>query len=185
VADVNAESGLLLGTVGWERADWLSGYYPADLPPEWRLAYYANDCSCVLLPAASWCGVAPDRLEPSVQEAPDRLCYFLEAPAQGDLAACGNLALFEGRRAVVLVERATAVQLALPQWIAAGPGVWMDSDTGAHLVRWSIADQNLRQLRASAEALHGHVRGVVLDGPAASPGSVPELRTLLELMGKT
>lgn len=184
MADVNAEGRMLLGTVGWERADWLSAYYPADLPREWRLAYYANDCSCVFLPAASWCAVARDLLEEPMQEAPDHLCYFLQAPTHGDLGACDNLALFAARPAIVLVERIDASQAILPQWVAQGPGVWVDSDSGASLVRWSLDDADLRRLRARAEHLDESVRGVVLDGPAADPGKVPELRTLLELMGK-
>ena len=42
----NVERRLLLGTQGWQRAEWIGSYYPADLPPDWRLAYYANDCGC-------------------------------------------------------------------------------------------------------------------------------------------
>ena len=40
--DHNPARRLMLGTAGWQRDDWLAGYYPPDLPPDWRLAYYAS-----------------------------------------------------------------------------------------------------------------------------------------------
>ena len=43
---------------------------------------------------------------------------------------------------------------------------------------------NEGELRARAQDLDRSVRALVLDGAAADPGRVPELRTLLELMGK-
>lgn len=45
---------ITIGVWNWFRDDWLAGYYPADLPEEWRPAYYANDYACVGLPADSW-----------------------------------------------------------------------------------------------------------------------------------
>lgn len=175
---------MLLGTVGWERADWLGSYYPLDLPPEWRLAYYANDCSCVLLPAAAWCAVDRQRLRACVQEAPDRLQYFLQAPAAGAPGPCPNLTVFEAKSAILLVDRPDPWQVIVPQWVAQGSGLWVDSDSDASLICWSIERADLRQLRARAETLQRGTRALVLDGVAADPGSVPKLRTLLELMGK-
>ena len=181
---VIADERLLLGTVGWDRPDWLGGYYPADLPADWRLAYYANDCSCVLVPADRWCDAAPDELEAVLSEAPERLVLFLEAPARDGSQACANLALFAGRRVVVLARRPEAAYAAHPQWIAQGPDLWVDSDTDACLVRWPADTHDLRRLRARAETLSRTARALVLDGPAADPGHVPELRTLLQLMGR-
>jgi hypothetical protein len=43
-----------LAAFGWERADWLTDYYPDDLPEDWRLDYYANEYRQVLVPAAYW-----------------------------------------------------------------------------------------------------------------------------------
>jgi len=43
-----------LAAYGWERADWLTDYYPEDLPEDWRLDYYANEYRQVLVPATYW-----------------------------------------------------------------------------------------------------------------------------------
>lgn len=43
---------VLIGSVGWRHRAWQDSYYPADLPPEWQLGYYANEFPVVLVPAA-------------------------------------------------------------------------------------------------------------------------------------
>lgn len=43
-----------IGAWDWQSSDWESAYYPADLPQEWRPAYYAHDFACVGLPPGSW-----------------------------------------------------------------------------------------------------------------------------------
>lgn len=183
MSDLSADGRLSLGTVGWDRDDWLSGYYPADLPPEWRPAYYANDCGCVLLKAESWCRADSDTLAESLDELGGRLLIFLEQPVAESSGVWSNLSLFAECRAVLLVDRPDPRQAHLPQWVAQGDGVWVDSESDAGLVRWSVDTMNLRELRARADALQETVRALVLDGPAASPAAVPELRTMLELMG--
>jgi hypothetical protein len=45
---------LELAAVGWESADWIQHYYPDDLPPDWRLSYYANEYRHVLVPQQVW-----------------------------------------------------------------------------------------------------------------------------------
>ena len=41
-----------LGAVGWLPADWLSHFYPDDLPKEWRITYYSNEFRRIFLPAS-------------------------------------------------------------------------------------------------------------------------------------
>jgi hypothetical protein len=183
LTDLSADRGLLLGTVGWDRCDWLSDYYPADLPAEWRLPYYANDCGCVLLPADSWCGMDRRLLAETLDEVEGQLVFFLEQPVGEPSGACANLSLFASLPAVLLVDRPDPGSVFLPQWVAQGAGIWVDRDSGAGLIRWQVDVMDLRELRARADALSETVRGLVLDGPAASPAAVPELRTMLELMG--
>ena len=183
MSDLSADGRLLLGTVGWERGDWLSSYYPADLPPEWRPAYYANDCACVLLKAEDWCRAESDTLAESLDELGGRLLIFLEQPADESPGALSNLSLFEECPTVLLVGRPNPRHARLPQWVAQDAGIWVDGDSDASLVRWSLDAMDLRDLRARADSLHETVRALVLDGPGASPAGVPELRTMLELMG--
>ena len=44
---------------GWDHDGWQGTFYPADLPREWRLTYYANEFDAVLVSAAQW-STAPD-----------------------------------------------------------------------------------------------------------------------------
>lgn len=174
---------MLLGTLGWERPDWLGGYYPQDLPPDWRLAYYANDCGCVFLPADTWGSADSGWLQEQLHEARGRLVYFLEAARPGPPGGA-NLALFEPCSAVLLVDRPSPSRTGLPQWVAQEPGVWVDVDSSDTLLRWSIDSMDMRALRARAEGVGADVRALVLDGAGADPGGVPRLQTMLELMGK-
>ena len=41
--------------VGWNHAAWNGEFYPEDLPPEWRLSYFANEFPGVLIPQQDWC----------------------------------------------------------------------------------------------------------------------------------
>lgn len=43
-----------VGAFDWRHPHWYDSYYPDDLPADWRLAYYANDFTCVLLSESAW-----------------------------------------------------------------------------------------------------------------------------------
>ena len=45
---------LLIGATGWENENWVGGFYPEDLPGDWRFGYYTNRLRSVLVPAAAW-----------------------------------------------------------------------------------------------------------------------------------
>lgn len=40
---------LLIGSAGWQHPEWENSYYPEDLPPDWRLGYYANEFSLAVI----------------------------------------------------------------------------------------------------------------------------------------
>ncbi len=42
---------VLIGSTGWQHPAWCDDYYPADLPADWQLAYYANEFPVLLVPA--------------------------------------------------------------------------------------------------------------------------------------
>jgi len=52
---------VLTGAANWQVGDWLASFYPEDLPPEWRMSYYANEFSTTLLESPVWDN--PERLE--------------------------------------------------------------------------------------------------------------------------
>jgi len=43
-----------VGACDWDQPQWLQGFYPQDLPEDWRLSYYANEFSAVLVPQDKW-----------------------------------------------------------------------------------------------------------------------------------
>lgn len=45
---------LLIGACGWQHPAWELEFYPADIPPEWQITYYANEFPVVLLRASDW-----------------------------------------------------------------------------------------------------------------------------------
>ena len=53
---------IVCGSLGWDHPSLLQSFYPEDLPEDWRLTYYANEFSAVLLPRACWVGVSLEQL---------------------------------------------------------------------------------------------------------------------------
>lgn len=93
MAELNttAEKPLLFGCADWQHARWEAEYYPADLPADWRLSYYANDMDCVLLPEQCWRGVDAAVLEGWREDVAPGFLFFLESSiAAGDEAALGQ-----------------------------------------------------------------------------------------------
>lgn len=45
---------LLIGACGWNHTAWTETWYPADLPPEWRPGFYANEFPVVLVTRQEW-----------------------------------------------------------------------------------------------------------------------------------
>jgi hypothetical protein len=181
--DITPGGRLVLGTAGWQRADWDPAYYPPDLPADWRLAFYANDADGVLLSAAQWLHPgAGDRA--ALDEAPQQLSFFLQLPVDDDPAVARALAAFSGRRVVLLASGPAAPPAGWPCWGAQGEDLWVDGASGACLKRWWLESADLRQLRARAETLPADLAALIVDGPAASPALLGDLRRLLELLGR-
>jgi len=48
------ERAIRVGACGWGHEHWLDTFYPDDLPEDWRLNYYANEFSTVLVEEEKW-----------------------------------------------------------------------------------------------------------------------------------
>ncbi len=70
---------VLIGTYGWQHAQWQGGFYPEDLPADWQLAYYSNEFPVVLLPAAYWQQAGVDVVG-WLTESNDTLRFIVEWP---------------------------------------------------------------------------------------------------------
>lgn len=69
---------LRLGTVGWNRGFEAAGFYPEDLPEEWRLTYLSNELDCVLIPAALLDSVDRETFEEWVEDTHERFGFYTE-----------------------------------------------------------------------------------------------------------
>ncbi|MFA7094871.1 MAG: DUF72 domain-containing protein [Gammaproteobacteria bacterium] len=75
---LDANPALILGARGWEHAGWDGVFYPADLPPEWRLAYYANEFQTVLVPEECWRDCTPAQVAGWGADVRPGFSFFLE-----------------------------------------------------------------------------------------------------------
>ena len=64
--------------MGWEWPAWERGFYPEDMPPEWRLTYYNTQFSCVFLPADRWQGAMPWEIVQWAEDTHERFLFLLE-----------------------------------------------------------------------------------------------------------
>jgi len=65
-----------VGACGWDQRHWQGNFFPDDLPDDWRLAYYANEFSAVLVPENEWCAADVD-FEQWAEDVPDDFKFYL------------------------------------------------------------------------------------------------------------
>ncbi|MGM0593137.1 MAG: hypothetical protein ACQETD_01260 [Pseudomonadota bacterium] len=175
---------------GWRDAGW-EGFYPEDLPAEWRLDYYANQYEAMVLPCAEWQREGDETLREWLEEAPEGFRFYWELRRQEDAARL--LALYRG-------------DSALPPpggWLASQEGGWPQEELaalapfgrceqvglcrGRGLATLPVAETlALRSLRAEIDALTAegceHLLLVVFPSPGAA-ANLERLHTLCQLYG--
>ncbi len=93
--------GLLIGARGWDHEGWVGDFYPDDLPPDWRLSYYANAFRAALVPAEHLRQADPNQLGEWTADVPESFAFYLEVS--------GTLMQALGRGPMVLLELAQAI----------------------------------------------------------------------------
>lgn len=78
---------MLIGARGWDHADWTPGFYPEDLPPDWRFCHYSNRLRSVLVPAEAWAGVDAAATRTWREDSDPGFRFVLELPPNLVLAA--------------------------------------------------------------------------------------------------
>lgn len=69
---------ILLGTCDWEQSGLIHSYYPADLPDDWRLAYYINEYKTVCVPSTRWRRWSDEDVALICRDAPEHFHMVLE-----------------------------------------------------------------------------------------------------------
>jgi uncharacterized protein YecE (DUF72 family) len=64
-----------VGACDWDHPHWQGSFYPDDLPSDWRLSYYANEFSVVLVPQLKWRAQDAD-FEQWAEDAPEGFRFY-------------------------------------------------------------------------------------------------------------
>lgn len=74
---------VFVGAVNWEHPAWHGGFYPDDLPEDWRLSYYNTQFQAVYLPASVWQDVPESTWAQWLNDTQEGFCFVLEPAASG------------------------------------------------------------------------------------------------------
>ena len=75
---------LTVASRGWNHTEWVGVFYPDDLPEEWRLTYYANEFSAVLIPAGEWLAADAESCADWADDVAESFRFYLELPEEMD-----------------------------------------------------------------------------------------------------
>lgn len=151
-----------LGAVGWEHQSWSATFYPPELPAEWRLAFYNQCFTCVLIPYRRWSGAVETEIARWRDDTLERFRFILEA----------------GPSPLTGAERARAAAL--------GPRLGMvyrssSPAPGARLL-WLDPAESLKALAARLPADASSPGECFLICRAPDTGYLQQVGTLLELL---
>jgi hypothetical protein len=149
----------LLGAIGWEHANWVGGFYPEDMPPEWWLSYYNTQYECVLLPYREWSTPSLDELTAWREDTLQRFRFLLEHPP-------GPLSADDQVRVAALEDKAVLL----------GP-------EQNEQVLWFEASSQPRELSARMQTAAAAGNTFYLVSLDADPAKLQEVRALLDVLG--
>lgn len=145
-----------LGARDWRQPGWAGGFYPSDMPEEWRLSFYATHFSCVWLDEPAWRTVDPASLQGWLHDVPDGFRFLLAA---GDASTATH-----------------------PPGIPVSESILLCSDRQMPRLVWFDRDTDLRDLAARIQSAR-HDPPLYLLSRDNDLGRVEQVRTLLELLG--
>ena len=189
-----------IGTIGWLFDNWDRDYYPQDIPQEWKLGYYANEFTAVVVPEALWIKADAEQLEEMVEDIhKDFGFYFrieghwptIQQRERLKLTFAENFLGFLVDNASLCNDAAVnSMDFIFPASVYPGAGCsWSDLEQAeaTDCVIRITTESDLRQLKQQFERLAEIIdfsRDVLIlvDVPEPHPDYIRQLRTLLELM---
>ena len=159
-----------IASYGWQGTSW-QGFYPADLPEDWRLDYYSNEFNAVVIPVELWQGASVDEIEQWQDAVHGEFRFYFE----------------HGLKHLPSREELEAIDLLGAQW-----GGWISQTVSAvgngTPSTWYEETTEPRRMREVIEQLHQDLgrgmHGVIVVNGANAPWEVAsDMRQLVELMG--
>jgi hypothetical protein len=178
-------------SVDWDHPEWVGGFFPDDLPDDWRLTYYANEFRGVLVPEHRWRERRPQLLEEWVDEVDERFRFYLQLDRPELLAASDKAfaALGQSLGGVVLPPGADPASVeGLPLFQVAEPGVSPASRLPRAWIVQSMAASDLMTQRRLLELIVSESPPsteipLFVQGNPPSTELMQNLRQLAQLMG--
>ena len=124
----------MLGVRGWEWPEWEQGFYPEDMPPEWRLTYYNTQFHCVFMPSDQWRGQTDEVLAQWAEDTHDQFLFLLEGeggeavpqPLRGKALCISaqdeRIAWFDGQSDIKLLAEGLRQERAGPRFLLSRDG---------------------------------------------------------------
>lgn len=86
-----------VGAMDWRDPAWTGAFYPADMPEEWRLSYYASQFNCVFLKADIWRNATTTELGKWCDDVHSQFVFLLERDENSTIPiALGHKAIMVG-----------------------------------------------------------------------------------------
>jgi len=172
---------VIVGARGWQHGKWAGTYYPADLPAEWRLSYYANDFSGVMVAEREWRQASPEELRQWRKDTPEGFGFLLETADPGTPDAVRAAGALRDRLAgFVSVGRpappGSLAAVPLPEDPGAGPRILL-------LTPEDFVDRRLLGRRLTAIARQAVPPRALIVSATAGAAAIAELRLLAEVAG--
>ncbi len=176
------QQNILVGVYDWRQFGLDDHFYPADLPADWRLGYFANEfeTTCLLLDEADLTGLTSmDELE----DLPDgfRLHFEWVGETPGKALKSEQVQQLNHLKALH-----SARAPASPALFIHSNDCWTPQQPVASAFARLPGDADLKQYRRWIElwsGLGGQPQRLWLEGAQASAARLAEVRTLVELMG--
>jgi len=176
---------------GWDPWSGDDRFYPDDLPPEWRLAYFANVCWAVAVPAEVWRAAGAAGARDWARGTPPRFRFYLEAEPGSPTIPVAPVAAALGERCGGLLGPPPGADQAFdlePRLILdprTGPGTDLFATRG---LAWTVPTAVIDDPRAARNWIERRVSASPAGLILALLGHCPEAaverwQTLVELMG--
>ncbi len=189
--DTEHTHGLQLGTKGWRHAHWQNTFYPDDLPPDWQLAYYANEFSTVLVPVEEWSQQAD--VAQWLDDVPEGFRFYIDAPRQSELLPLftRSCEMLQDKLAGVVASEIIQLPITVPVYVAQETNtqniLLREQTNGSMLALLEEDYANLKVLRKWLQQTmaenENKLRGIFLSNKSVSVQQLRDVKTLVELLG--